>query len=280
MLPDTEVILGWRLPLNLPSRAPRLGWVQGIGTGVDLLAGSTGLLQSDVIVTNASGINTTSVIEFVICLMFMIAKKAPRFLANKGARRWEPIVTSRLKDQTVGIIGLGGVGSEVARLARAFGMKVLGSRRSATRREKDVAGVDELFPPSELLQMLPECDYVIVAVPLTPETRGLIGEAELKAMKPTAHLINIARGPVIKQDVLIQALKQGWIAGAALDVFDHEPLPLDSELWELPNLIISPHAAGQWEEYTAAVTDLFCENLRRFLTGQELLNLVNKGRGY
>ena len=143
-----------------------------------------------------------------------------------------------------------------------------------------MAGVDELFPPSELLQMLPECDFVILAVPLSPETRGLIGETELKAMKPTAYIINTARGPVIKQDVLIQALKGGWIAGAALDVFEAEPLPPESELWKLPNVIISSHSAGLWERHTAAATELFCENLRRFLTGKELLNLVDKERGY
>jgi len=280
MLADTEVIFGWRLPLNLLSRAPHLRWVQGIGAGVDLLVGSTGLLQSDVIVTNASGINATMVVEFTLCLMLMIAKKAPRFLANKEAHRWESLTGSQLNGKTVGIIGLGRIGSEVARLAQAFEMRVLGLKRSATRREKDVAGIDELFPPSELLQMLPECDFVILTVPLSPETRGLIGETELKAMKPTAYIINTARGPVIKQDVLIQALKEGWIAGAALDVFEVEPLPPESELWELPNVIISSHSAGLWERHTAAATKLFCENVRRFLAGKKLLNLVDKERGY
>ncbi len=280
MLAQTEVIFGWRLPLNLLSRTPRLRWVQGFGAGVDLLAGKTGLLQSDIMVTNASGVQTTAMGEFTLYLMLTLAKKAPRFLSNQTARRWERLVSSELNSKTVGIIGLGRIGGEVARLGRAFRMRVLALRRSVTRREKEVSGVDELFPHNELLQMLPECDFVVLTVPLTPETRGLIGEAELKAMKPTAYIINVARGPVIKQDVLIQALKEGWIAGAALDVFETEPLPRDSELWELPNVVITPHIAGNTERYTTVVTELFCENLRRFLTGEELLNLVDRERGY
>ena len=137
-----------------------------------------------------------------------------------------------------------------------------------------MGGVDELFPPQELMQMLPECDFVVLAVPLTTETKGLIGEIELKAMKPTAYLVNVARGQVIKQDALIQALREGSLAGAALDVFETEPLPPDSELWELPNVIISPHCAGNWEGHIAKLTDLFCDNIRRFLSGEKLINLV------
>jgi len=157
---------------------------------------------------------------------------------------------------------------------------VLATEKLMTKREKDVAGVDEVFPLDEFLQMLPECDFVILTVPLTPETRGLIGEAELKAMKPTSYIINVARGPVIKQAVLIQALKEGWIAGAGLDVFEVEPLPPESELWELPNVIISPHTAPYIERHTALLTELFCENLRRFLNGEELINVVDKEREF
>ena len=280
ILAHTEVILGWRLPKNVISRAPRLKWVQAVAAGVDLLAGDTGLLQSHVMVSNASGVNAIAVAEFALCLMLMIAKKVPRFLANKGSSRWEHFVTSELKGKTVGIVGLGQVGSEIARLAQAFRMRVLAIKKSATGRVKNTAGVDELFSPGMLLQMLPECDFVILTVPLTSETRELIGEAELKAMKPTAHIINIARGPVIKQDVLIQALKEKWIAGAALDVFEIEPLPAESELWQLENVIVSPHIAGYVEQYNVMMTELFCENLKRFLRGEELLNLVDKRKGY
>ena len=205
---------------------------------------------------------------------------AARLLANKEASRWESFVPTELKGKTVGIVGLGKIGSDVARLARAFRTKVLVMEKLATTREKDVAGVDELFPPNEFLQMLPECDFVILTLPLTPETKGLIGETELRVMKSTAYIINVARGPIIKQDALIQALKEGWIAGAALDVFEAEPLPPESELWELPNVIISPHTAPYIERHTALLTELFCENLRRFLNGEELINVVDKKREF
>ncbi len=280
MLSHTEVIFGWRLPLNLMSRAPRLKWVQGVAAGVDLLAGKSGLLQSDVPLSNIGGINATTVSEFALCLMLMVAKKAPHLLSNKGARRWEPFVASELNGKTVGIVGLGRIGREIARLARAFTMRVLALDESVAVREEHMAAVDEFFSTGGLLQMLPECDFAVLAVPLTPETRGLIGEAELKAMKPTSYLINVARGPIIKQDVLIQALKERWIAGAALDVFEVEPLPGDSELWGLPNIIISPHIAGFMEQHNVKVTELFCENLKRFLNGEEPHNLVDKKRGF
>ena len=128
--------------------------------------------------------------------------------------------------------------------------------------------------------MLPECDFAILALPLTPETRGLIGEVELRTMKTTASIINIGRGPLIKQNILIKALKEGWIASAGLDVFESEPLPQDSELWKLSNVIITPHIAGYIEQQTTVLTDLLCENLRRYLAGEKLLNIFNTKRGY
>ncbi len=274
MLADTDIIFGWRLPLNPLSRAPRLKWVQGIGAGVDLLTAGTNLMQSDVTITGSRGIRSTAMAEFTICLILMLAKNAPRLVADQQAHLWKPFTGLQLNGRTVGIVGLGSIGSEVARLCKAFGMRVLASKRSATRKQKDAAGADEIFRPNELLQMLPQCDFVILTTPLTSETRGLIGEAEFKAMKPTAYIINVARGPVVKQGVLIQALKKGWIGGAALDVFESEPLAPDSELWELPNVIISPHIAGHREQNPTPLTELFCENLRRFLAGRELLNVA------
>ena len=280
LLGHIEVIFGWRLPRNLLSRAPRLRWVQGVGAGVDLLAGKTGLLQSDIMVSTASGVNAIAVAEFALCLMLMIVKQAPRFMSNKEAGCWKSFANSELNGKTVGIVGLGKIGGEVAKLTRAFRMRVLAIKRSVTGREKEVAEVDALFSPQEILQMLPECDFVVLTAPLTPETRGLIAEAALKAMKPTAYLINTARGPIIKQDVLIQALKERWIAGAALDVFETEPLPADSELWNLPNVIVSPHIAGYVGENHAPRTQLFLESLKRFLRGEEPYNLFDKQKGY
>lgn len=281
MLADTEVILAWRLPLNILSRAPRLRWIQGIGAGIDILVRGTDLLQSDVIITSSRGVRSTFMAEFVLFQMLAMARQASRLTANQLARRWEPFVGLQLRGKTLGIVGLGSIGAEIARRAKALDMRVVASRRSATSRQKNTDGVDELFPAGELLQMLPQCDFVVLTPPLTAETAGLIGEAELKAMKPAAYLINVSRGPVVKENILIQALKEGWLAGAALDVFETEPLPLDSELWKLPNVLVSPHMAGATgEEHITPLTELFCENLRRFLAGKELLNVIDKKRGY
>lgn len=280
ILAQADVFFGWRPPRNLTLRAPHLKWLQTIGVGVNHLGGSTGILDSDIMVTNARGINSAAVAEYAMGFVLMLAKNVPRLFSNKAARRWERIPTLELGGRTLGLVGLGAIGSRIASLARAFGMRVLAARRSATQRHRDTEGVDEVFPTSQLPQMLRECDFVVLTVPLTPETRGMIGEAELRQMKPTSYLINVARGPVVRQDVLLRALKEGWIAGAGLDVFEVEPLPPGSEFWDLPNVIVSPHLAGIIEHEATALTELFCENLRRFLNGEPLLNLVDKTRGY
>jgi phosphoglycerate dehydrogenase-like enzyme len=159
-------------------------------------------------------------------------------------------------------------------------MRVLAVRRSQRRRQAGGDGVDELLPPSDLHYLLSQSDYVVIAVPLTPESRGLIGGAELAAMKPTARIVNIARGAVIDQAALIAALKAGRIAGAALDVFEQEPLPPESELWSLENVILTPHISGGTPVYMKRAVALFCDNLRRYLDGEPLLNAVDVERGY
>jgi phosphoglycerate dehydrogenase-like enzyme len=280
MLVDTEVIFSWTVPLNVSARAPRLKWVQGTGAGIDMLVGNTDLLESDVMITNAAGVRTISVAEFTLCFMLMLAKNAPRFVMNKEKHSWDGYFTLDLHGRTLGIIGLGRIGREVAKRANAFAVKVLAMDTFVTRRKKHAFGVDEAFPPEEFLDMLPQCDFVVLAAPLTPETRGLIGEAELRAMKPTSYIINVARGPIMQEQVLIRALKEKWIAGAGLDVFEKEPLPPDSELWDMPNVIISAHLAGRRERITHVLTDLFCENLKRYLSGREMINLVDKQRGF
>jgi phosphoglycerate dehydrogenase-like enzyme len=174
---------------------------------------------------------------------------------------------------------MGHIGGEVARLAKAFGCRVLATRRSVSERAAG-EGVDELLPASALPYLLAQSDFVVLCVPLTGETRHLIGEAELRAMKPTAVLINIARGAVVDEAALVRALKEGWIAGAGLDVFEQEPLPEDSALWSLENVILTPHISGGTEIYNQRATGIFCENLRRYLAGEPLMNLADAERGY
>ncbi len=265
-------------PDALRRQAPHLRWVQLTSAGVDRAARS-GLLESDFLVTSASGLHATPIGEYVLCVMLMFCKGAPRFVRAQDRREWVRYMPQELYGKTVGIVGLGHIGAEVARLTKAFGCRVIATRRSATSRTKDEL-IDELLPPSELPALLGESDFVVLAVPLTPETRHLIGEAELRAMKPAGVLINIARGPVVDEAALVRALKEGWIAGAGLDVFEQEPLPPESELWGLENVILSPHISGGTEIYNQRAVDIFCENLRRYLAGEPLMNLADPERGY
>jgi phosphoglycerate dehydrogenase-like enzyme len=263
---------------SLAEVAPRLRWIQLTSAGADRLLGS-GFIEEGIVVTTVSGLHATPIGEYVLCIMLMFAKGAPTFMRAQRERRWARYMPQELLGRTVGIVGMGNIGSEVARLVKAFGCRVIATRRSA-------AGVapgehcDELLPPSDLQRLLAESDYVVLAVPLTDETRGLIGAPELRAMKPTAVLINIARGPVVVEPDLVQALREGWIAGAGLDVFEKEPLPDDSPLWELENAIVSPHISGGTEIYNRRAVEIFADNLRRYLAGDPLRNVVDPVRGY
>lgn len=278
LLAEAEVVYGLRLPQNVISRAPKLKWIQVMSAGVDFFLDAE-MLASSVILTNASGIHATPIAEFVLGRMLMFAKQASWCFQLQQEKRWERFTPSVLRSKTVGIVGLGSIGREVARLAKAFGMRVLATRRSAKRVGR-ARYVDTMLPPDRLWWLLAESDFVVLTLAFTPETNKLIGKKELQMMKPTAYLINIARGGVVDEAVLIRALEEHWIAGAGLDVFATEPLPVDSRLWELPNIILSPHVSGGMEDYTQRVTELFSENLRRYLSGQKLLNVVDKKKGY
>ncbi len=278
LLAEAEVIYGLILPQDIVVRAPKMKWFQTMSAGVDRFA-QTDIWQSPVKITGVSGIHAIPIGEFVLEFMLMFAKQAPLCFRMKQKREWKRFMPSVLHSKTVGIVGLGNIGREVARLSKAFGMRVIATRRSVKPGTR-ARHVDMLLPPEELKQLLAASDYVVVSTPLTPETRGLIGEEELKAMKPTAHIINISRGGTIDEKALIRALEENRIAGAGLDVFATEPLPADSRLWELDNVIFSPHVAGGMEDYMARATEIFCENLRRYLNGQKLINLIDKRKGY
>ncbi len=278
LLREAEVIYGLRLPENILERAPRLKWVQTSSAGVDTLV-DIKLWHSDVILTTTRGIHVIPIREHVLGMMLMFARHAPVYFANKQRKVWKQDLPDQLCGKTLGVVGLGKGGEGIARAARAFDMRVVVTRRRVTEQEIP-AVVDTLYPSDKLLEMLGESDFVVVTVALTKETRKLIGEKELRAMKPTAYIINIARGPVIDEAALTKALKEKWIAGAGLDVFEKEPLPQDSELWTLPNVIITPHVAGLMPDYNARAMEVFCENLRRYLAGQPLINVIDRTRGY
>jgi phosphoglycerate dehydrogenase-like enzyme len=237
------------------------------------------MVESPVTLTNVSGIHAIPISEFVIGLMLMFVKQAPFCFQLKCEKKWERFTPEALNSKTVGIVGLGSIGREVARLAKAFGMRVMATRRSA-RQVGHARYVDIMLPPEQLNRLLAESDFVVLAVPFTPETSNLIGRKELRKMRPTACLINIARGGIVDEAALVRALEEHWIAGAGLDVFATEPLPADSRLWELPNVIFSPHIAGGLGDYAVRATEIFAENLKRYLAGKRLLNVVDKKRGY
>jgi phosphoglycerate dehydrogenase-like enzyme len=292
---DQVEVLYTASALPEPARAPRLRWVQLHSAGVDHLL-DTPLWRSDVAVTTSSGIHAPNIAEYVLAMMLAFARRLPRMLAYQAraewpSQRWQKFAAPELRGATVGVVGYGSIGREVGRLAHAFGMHVLALRRAGgTGRPPEFelpelagrpgAEPDGLFTPDRLAEMLPVCDYVVLALPHTPATYHFVDEAALRAMKSSALLVNIGRGALVDEAALVRALREGWIAGAALDVFEQEPLPADSPLWKMENVIISPHIAGFTPHYDERAAALFAENLRRYLAGEPLLNQVERGRGY
>jgi len=271
------------IPAGITADALGLRWVQLTSAGLDRLLDSE-LARSEVTLTTASGIHAVPIGEYVMAVMLAFAKGLPGAMRAQAERTWRPYLAEELHGKTIGIVGLGAIGGYVAKLAKADGMRVLAVRRSTQRRSTgEGAGlddVDELLPQSDLPYLLSEADYVVVAVPLTAESRGLIGERELRAMKPSARIINIARGAIIDEAALVRALNEKWIGGAALDVFEQEPLPPESELWGMENVILTPHISGGTPVYMERAVELFCDNLRRYLAGEPLRNTVQVDRGY
>jgi phosphoglycerate dehydrogenase-like enzyme len=292
--PQTEILYAFHVPPDALTRAPRLRWIQLHSAGADHLLEHS-IMRSDVAVTTTSGIHATPIAEYALASILAQRWQVPRWtrcqrVGEWPAGRWSLYTRPELRGSTLGILGYGSIGREIARLGQAFGMRVLAMRRSAGSAERgyavegtgDPQGLipEQFYAPERLHEMLAECDYVVVALPLTGATRHFIGEAELRAMKPTSYLVNIARGAIVDEAALVRALHEGWIAGAGLDVFEQEPLPLDSPLWELENALISPHVAGFTARYDERAAALFAENLRRYLAGEPMLNLVDRVAGY
>ena len=276
---EADVIIGWQLPYGSVNWAPRLKWVQAWSAGTDGIRPS-GVFEAGIPVTNLSGVHAIPIAEHVLMMMLMLTRDAKALEENARERRWRSSASvDELYQKTVGVVGLGSIGSRVAQVCRALDMRVIATRRTVTARQRDVQGVDELLPPSELRSLLEQSDFVVVSSPLTPETRGLIGEGELRAMKPTAFLINIARGEIVDEPALKRALKEGWIAGVGLDVFWNEPLEPASELWDMSNVIITPHMANTSPREEARAATVFEDNLDRFLAGKPLRNLVGPALG-
>lgn len=280
ILEDTEVLLcNPVMPDDLLERATRLQWVQLSSAGIDRLSGSP-VLRSNLTITTSSGVHAAPVSEYVIGMMIALAKRLPEAMQARAEMNWRPYAPNELEGRTVGIVGAGHIGSRIAHVAKALGMRVIGMRVPVGWRGSGRPNFDELIPSRELHRLLGESDYVVLSVPLTEETRGLIGGPELGAMKPTAVIVNSSRGPVIDEEALIDALKEERIAGAALDVFSEEPLPPESEFWRLDNVIITPHIGGGSPRVLERVIDLFCDNLSHYLVGEPMFNVYVSERGF
>jgi phosphoglycerate dehydrogenase-like enzyme len=237
------------------------------------------LIESPVPLTNGRGVFSESLGEFAVAAALYFAKDFRRMIRNQDAGVWEQFDIEPLEGSTMGIVGYGDIGRAIARRAHALGMKVLALRRRPEQSEGDPL-VDEVFPPERKLEMLARCDYIAAAAPLTPHTRGMIGEAEFGVMKNTAVVMNLGRGPVIDEAAIVKALEHGRIRGAALDVFDREPLPAGHPFYRLKNVLLSPHCADHTPEWLADAMRFFLQQFERFQKGEPLLNVVDKKIGY
>jgi phosphoglycerate dehydrogenase-like enzyme len=263
---------------RIPVVAPRVRWIQATSAGIGEMLVRIGLIDSPITFTTASGVHASALAEFCIMGMLVFVKDLPRLKAEQSAHRWQRYCAQELRGMTLGVIGLGNVGREVARMGHALGMRVIGTKR--TLPADGMPHVERVLPPDRTDEVIREADVLVLIVPQTDGTRRLLGEREIRSMKRGAILINIARGAIVDEPALIAALRDGHLGGAALDVFAKEPLPADNPLWDLPNVIVSPHSASTVPGENARLTDLFCENLRRYLDGKPLINVFDRDRLY
>jgi glyoxylate/hydroxypyruvate reductase A len=268
-----HVAYAWKLPPALYGKAKKLEWLQAMGAGVDwaLMPG----LRRRVVVTRAPGIFGPWMSEYVLGWCSWVTQRMEAYRAAQRERRWiGDVLPGRLRGKTMTLVGVGDIGREIARVARAVGMHVIGVSRSGQR----VPGVEHVYRPGYLPRALAAADFVVVVLPLTRRTRGLIDDKALGAMRPGAWLLNIGRGAVIDDAALLNALQTQRIAGAILDVFPTEPLPADHPLWQLDNVVITPHVAGP--STADEIAPVFNDNLARWLRGRPLQHVVDRKRGY
>lgn len=276
---EADAILAWftsreRLEAAL-AMAPRVRWVHVSSAGVDTLL-FPALVESPATLTNARGAFSWSLGEFTLAAVLYFAKDLPRMKRLQQAGRWEPFDVEGVQGKTLGVVGYGDIGRAIAERARAFGMRVLAVRR----RPAPDPLVDQVYAPESLPEAAALSDYLAVAAPLTEETRGLVGEAAIRAMRPTAVLINVGRGPVVDERALLSALEEGRIRGAALDVVEQEPLPAGHPFYRLDNVLLSPHCADHTKGWRALSMEVFLDNFERFRRGLPLRNVVDKRLGY
>jgi phosphoglycerate dehydrogenase-like enzyme len=264
------------LPDALVQQMPNLRWLHVTRGGVNAYLTPT-VKARPIQVTGSKGVHGTVFSEFALACIFALAKKLPCSIEAQRLKRWQKLQPIEVAGQTLGIVGLGTAGNELARKAKALGMRVIATKRTVVEKPDYV---DKLGAPDFLPVLLRQSDYVVLLLASVPSTLNIIGESELRLMKPSAYLINLTGGRAIEETLLVRALKESWIAGAVLDAFARQPLPQDSELWTLRNVIITPRIAGITSQKWPALLPIFTDNLQRFLAGQPLQNLVDKELGY
>lgn len=267
---------------DLPELAPNVKWIQFTSSGIGAFIRNSCYAERmpQTLFTTASGVHAQPLAEFCLLVMLMFSRRLHRTMEYQQAKAWERFTGSDLRGSTLTVFGAGRVGSKVAEFARAVGMHVIGIVRDAVGRDPAQMCVDELHSQSALLSVLPRTDFLVLIAPHTPETENLIGKRELDAMPEGAVLINIARGQLVVEADLLEALQSGHLGGAGLDVFATEPLPADSPFWAMPNVLVSPHSASTSDKENTLITDLFCENIRRYLDGRPLQNVLIPERMY
>lgn len=279
-LQDAEIIAGWKKEVKEHSidKDSKLRWLQAWSAGVNNLPLAQ-LESKNVYLTSANGVHAYPISETIFALMLGLTRKIHSYVRNQTEKKWHhDNLKLEIHEKTIGIVGVGEIGKETAKIAKAFGMKVLGIRHSG----KPEQFVDEMYTPDRLNEVLPHCDYVVITLPLTQETQRMFGEKQFGLMKPTSYLINIGRGEIVIEEDLISALQEGKIAGAGLDVFEKEPLSEESPLWDLENVIITPHTSGSTENYNKRVLEnILIPNLKRYIKGEApSTNLVDYRKGY
>lgn len=282
LIAGAEVAFSSQVSRAQLAAAPRLRWIHSPAAGVGSML-SPEAAASPIVITNSRGMAADTMAEHVLGVTLALFRRLPLAIRSQAAREWAQDAIGALGNRTIAgsvvlVVGLGAIGQAVARRMALLGASVLGIRRNPSAAGPE--GVEQVAPPDRLRDLLPSADVVVLTAPHTKETRGLIGEAALNLMAPQAILVNVSRGRLVDGTALAAALREGRIGGAALDVFDREPLPPESPLWDLPNVLITPHTSGFRPDHWDAVTGLFARNLRRFEAGEPLLNVVDKQAGY
>jgi phosphoglycerate dehydrogenase-like enzyme len=281
MVEEAEIIFGFRFPVEWLEDARKLKWVQLASAGSDhMLRLGLHERRPDLLLTTASGVHEIPISEHIVAMVLHFARGFHRAVRNQARGEWERFSVEEAHGKTACLIGYGPIARRAATLLEVLGMRVVAVRASIAEQQPGFEAIERFYPPEELNDVLAESDYVIIAAPRTPRTEGMVGAEQLRAMKKSAVLVNISRGALVDEPALIEALQSGEIAGAALDVFAQEPLPPESPLWGMPNVLITPHISGSNPHYDRRVTDLFVDNLKRYLGGEPLRNQVDMERGY